>query len=131
MEKSLHFLLIADDAIGGFYLLNGGALGDDPGKVYYFSPGSLQYEPLDMTYTEFLQFCLNGDLDEFYKDRRWTTWKDEVAKLDGNNVFSFYPFLWSKEGRDINKNTRNVVPVEEQYHFNLDMRKQLGLDKNL
>jgi hypothetical protein len=28
------FMLIADDAIGGFFLLNGGGLGDDPGKVY-------------------------------------------------------------------------------------------------
>ncbi|WP_243396813.1 DUF2625 family protein, partial [Flavobacterium pectinovorum] len=32
------FLLIADDAIGGFYLLNGGGLGTDVGKIYYFSP---------------------------------------------------------------------------------------------
>ena len=30
------FLLIADDAISGFYLLNGGGLGKDLGKVYYF-----------------------------------------------------------------------------------------------
>ena len=123
------FLLVADDAVGGFYLLNGGGLGKDLGKIYYFSPDNLEYEPLGITYTEFLQFCFNNDLDKFYKGNRWTKWRDEVSKLDGNKVFNFYPFLWTKEGKDINKNSRRAVPVEEQYRLNLDMRKQLGLDK--
>jgi hypothetical protein len=123
------FLLIADDAIGGFYLLNGGGLGKDLGKVYYFSPDDLEYEPLDITYTEFLQFCFNGDLDKFYKGNRWTTWRNEVSQLDGDKVYNFYPFLWTKEGKDINKISRKAIPAEEQYNFNLNMRKQLGLDK--
>lgn len=122
-------LLIADDAIGGFYLLNGGGLGKDLGKVYYFSPDDLEYEPLDITYTEFLQFCFDGNLDKFYEGKRWTTWRNEVSQLDGDKVFNFYPFLWTKEGKDINKISRKMVPVEEQYSFNLNMRKQLGLDK--
>jgi hypothetical protein len=61
--ESSPFLLIADDAIGGFYLLNGGGLGKDLGKIYYFSPDNLEYEPLAMTYTEFLQFCFNSDFN--------------------------------------------------------------------
>jgi hypothetical protein len=123
------FLLIADDAIGGFYLLNGGGLGQDVGKVYYFSPDNLEYEPLDLSYTEFLLFCFNNDLDEFYEGNRWKNWREEVSKLDGNKVFNFYPFLWTKEGKDINKNSRKEISIEEQYRFNVDMRKQLGLDK--
>jgi len=123
------FLLIADDAVGGFYLLNGGGLGKDLGKIYYFSPDNLEYEPLDITYTEFLQFCFNSDLDKFYQGNRWTKWKDEVSKLAGDKVFSFFPFLWTNEGKDINKNTRKSVPVEEQYGLSIDMRKQLGIDK--
>jgi hypothetical protein len=123
------FLLIADDAIGGFYLLNAGGLGKDLGKIYYFLPDNLEYKPLDLTYTEFLQFCFNNDLDKFYKGNRWEKWRDEVSKLDGDKVFNFFPFLWTKEGKDINKNSRKAVPVEEQYSLNLDMRKQLGPDK--
>jgi len=65
------FLLIADDAIGGFFILNGGSLGEDLGKVYYFTPDNLEYEPLDITYTQFLDFCFNNDLNQFYKDNRW------------------------------------------------------------
>lgn len=127
--ESPSFLLIADDAIGGFYLLNGGGIGEDLGKVYYFSPDNLEYEPLNLSYTQFLDFCFNNDLDKFYEGSRWTNWRNEVSKLDGDKVFNFYPFLWTKEGKDINKNSRKAISVEEQYDFNLDMRKQLGADK--
>jgi hypothetical protein len=120
------FLLIADDALGGFYLLNGGGLGKDLGKVYYFSPDNLEYEPLDITYSEFLQFCFNNDLDKFYDGSRWKNWKTEVAVLKGDKVYNFYPFLWTAEGEDINKVTRKVIPVEEQYSLNMELRKQLG-----
>ncbi|WP_375303906.1 DUF2625 family protein [Niastella sp. OAS944] len=54
---------------------------------------------------------------------------ERVKALDGNMVFNFVPFLWTKEGKDINKNKRKAVPVEEQFSLNLDFRKQLGLDK--
>ena len=123
------FLFIADDAIGGFYMLNGGGLGKDLGKIYYFSPDNLEFEPLNLSYSEFLQFCFNNDLEKFYEGNRWPNWRAEVSKLDGDKVFNFYPFLWTKEGKDINKNVRKAVPIEEQYIFNMNNRKQLGLDK--
>nr|WP_176427530.1 DUF2625 domain-containing protein [Flavobacterium sp. ov086] len=123
------FLLIADDAIGGFYLLNGGGLGTDLGKIYYFSPDNLEYEQLDITYSEFLGFCFNNDLDKFYEGNRWKDWREEVSKLKGDEVFNFYPFLWTAEGSDINKSARKIIPIEEQYSFNLDLRKQLGFDQ--
>ncbi len=37
------FYLIADDAIGGFFALNGGGLGSDAGKVYYLAPDTLEW----------------------------------------------------------------------------------------
>ncbi|WP_196216456.1 DUF2625 domain-containing protein [Flavobacterium sp. LC2016-01] len=123
------FLLIADDAIGGFYILNGGGLGTDIGKVYYFSPDNLEYEPLDITYSEFLGFCFNNDLDKFYEGNRWKDWRTEVSKLKCDEVFNFYPFLWTAEGNDINKNSRKIIPIQEQYSLNLDLRKQLGFEK--
>lgn len=124
-----NYLLVADDAIGGFFLLNGGGLGSDLGKIYYFSPDNLVYEPLGMTYSEFLDFCFNNNLDKFYKGKRWKTWKSDVEILDADKVFTFFPYLWSKEGKNIEKNTRNSIPIEEQYTLNLEFRKQLGFDK--
>lgn len=123
------FLLIADDAIGGFYLLNGGGLGSDVGKIYYFSPDNLEYEALDITYSEFLEFCFNNNLDKFYEGNRWNGWREEVSKLKGDEVFNFYPFLWSAEGSDINKSSRKIIPVEEQYSLNIDLRKQMSSGK--
>jgi hypothetical protein len=123
------FLLIADDAVGGFFILNGGGLGKDIGKVYYLSPDNLEYEPLDITYTDFLHFCFTTNLNKFYKNLRWTEWRSEVAILSGDKAFTFFPFLFTKEGKDINKNTRSAIPVEEQYNFSIDMRKQMGLEQ--
>jgi hypothetical protein len=123
------FLLIADDAIGGFYLLNGGGLGTDVGKIYYFSPDNLEYEQLDITYSEFLEFCFNNNLDKFYEGNRWNGWREEVSKLKGDEVFNFYPFLWTAEGSDINKSSRKIISIQEQYSLNLDLRKQLGFEK--
>lgn len=120
------FLLVADDVLGGFYILNGGALGQDLGKMYYFSPDNLQFEALDISYSEFLLFCFNNDLNKFYEGSRWDKWRDEVSKIKGDQVFNFYPFLWTEEGSDINKLQRKPIPVEEQYNLNLDLRKQMG-----
>ena len=121
------FLLVADDAMGGFFAINAGKFGKDVGKIYYLSPDNLEWEPLDLSYTEFLNFCFNGDLDEFYKGYRWPNWKDEVAKLNGSKLYNFVPPLWTKEGKNIEKNSRKQIPIEEQYSLNMDMRKQLGI----
>lgn len=122
-------LIIADDVVGGFFLLNGGALGKDVGKVYYFAPESLAYEPLGISYTDFLDFCFNSNLDKFYEGMRWTGWKDSVSVLSADKVFNFYPMLWTKEGKDINQVSKRAIPVEEQYSLNMSFRKQLGLDQ--
>lgn len=121
------FYLIADDAVGGFFILNGGALGKDVGKIYYFAPDNLEFEPLDISYSEFLLFCFNNDLNKFYKGSRWANWKEDVIKLQGDQVFNFVPPLWTKEGKDLKKVSRKAVPAEEQFTLNINFRKQLGI----
>ena len=123
------YYLIADDAVGGFFAVNNGFLGKATGKVFYLSPDRLIWEPLDMTYTDFLYFCFNDNLNNFYENLRWPNWKKDVAKLKGDKVFNFYPYLWTKEGKNIIKNKRRIIPVEEQFQFNMQSRKQLGLNK--
>lgn len=123
------YLLVADDAIGGFFAINGGYLGNDQGKVYYLAPDNLEWEAMDMTYSDFLSFCFTGDLNKFYESLRWKGWEQEVEKLDGAETYNFYPFLWLKEGKDINAVSRKPVPVEEQFSLNMSMRVQLGIEK--
>lgn len=119
------YLLIGDDAIGGFFAINGGALGNDPGKVYYLAPDNLNWESTGKGYSDFVDFCLNGNLDLFYKGFRWKDWQKNAANLNGDKVFSFYPYLWSKEGKDISKTARTVVPVQEHYDATMATIKQL------
>jgi hypothetical protein len=114
--------------VGGFFALNGGEFGEDIGRIYYLSPDNLEWEPLDLTYEAFLEFCFNGDLATFYSNLRWQGWQQDLANLHGDSVFNFFPTPWSKEGKDISKNTRKIVTVQEQYDFNIAARKQLGLD---
>ena len=106
------FILIADDIIGGFFLLNGGGLGSDLGKVYYLAPDNLEFESMGLTYTDFLNFCFNNNLDKFYKGYRWSNWENDVEKLKGDQVYNFVPFLWTKEGKDIIKSPKRLLMLK-------------------
>ncbi|RYF99474.1 MAG: DUF2625 domain-containing protein [Chitinophagaceae bacterium] len=122
-------LYIADDAIGGLFVLNGGGLGEDVGKVYYLSPDRLEFEPLNRTYTEFLQFCFKNDLDEFYEGNRWRTWRSDMSKLPADKAFSFYPPLWSREYRTSKNISRKIVSIDDIYKLNLETRRQIQNNK--
>lgn len=127
--QSPRFLLIADDIVGGFFAINGGDLGGDFGKIYYLSPESLKWEQLNITYTDFLLFCFNGDLNKFYSKLRWKNWQKENFSVDGDKAFNFFPTVWSREFISIEKCKKSLVPVKEQYDFNIQMRKELGFQK--
>jgi hypothetical protein len=114
LGEVLSYLLIADDAVGGLFALNGGGLGTQKHelqKVFYFAPDTLEWESMDLSYSGFLEFCFSGDLDQFYSTTRWEGWRDECMQLDGDQVFSFYPFLWA-EG-PIESKLRKAVPITE------------------
>ena len=55
--RSNGFCLVADDAIGGFFALNGGAFGDDLGSVYYLAPETLKWESLGVGHAAFTQWA--------------------------------------------------------------------------
>lgn len=127
--ESMPFLLVADDAVGGLFAINAGQFAPDNfGMVYYLAPESLTWESLNQTYSDFLNMCFNGDLNLFYKGFRWSNWEKDILTLDGNKVFSFFPFLWTTQGKDIESISRQVISMDEHYRFVSDARKQLGLD---
>ena len=37
-------LLVADDVLGGFFAINGGAFAGEAGNVFYYAPGSGEWE---------------------------------------------------------------------------------------
>lgn len=119
------YLLVADDAVGGFFAINYGAFGEDLKAIYYLAPNSLQWESLGLGYTEFIRFCFDSDLSAFYKGLRWSTWNKFIAKLDGSKSYSFQPYLWTKEGMDIEKCSRKLVPTEQLFQFVLTNQREL------
>lgn len=125
------YLLVADDAAGGFFAINYGEFGKDLKSIYYLAPNSLKWEPLELGYTEFIRFCFDGNLSEFYKGLRWSSWDQFIANLDGNKSYSFRPYLWTEGGMDIEKCSRKLVDTEALFRFNLNKQKELQAKNNI
>jgi hypothetical protein len=122
--RSNGIYLIADDVVGGYFAMNGGAFGEDRGNIYYWPPDRLEWEPLKLGYTDFFQWALTNGLADFYSNLRWPTWKDEVAALTGDQCFNFYPFLWTSEG-SVDRSNHRAVPTAESFDLKVDILRQI------
>ena len=108
------FLLVADDAIGGFFAINNGGISEENlGGVFYLSPDGLEWENLELSYSDFIVFCFSGDLELFYSGLKWKSWKDDLATLNGNQGVHFSPYLFTEEGSDIELVSKKNVPILE------------------
>jgi hypothetical protein len=105
--------LIADDVLGGFFALDGGAFGGNAHRVFYFAPDALRWEDLGRGYTEFLDFVLAGDLAKFYAGQRWRGWQDLADALAGDRAFDFYPMLFARSDGGIESRQRRDAPLDE------------------
>ena len=110
--KNDGFLLVADDAIGGFFAINAGAFGSESlGKFFYLSPDNLEWESTDRSCSDFLIFCFSGNLEKFYLNARRRNWAKGIKQLSGMQGITYYLYLFTKEGGDLNKITRKTVPI--------------------
>lgn len=105
-------LIVAHDAVGGFFAINGGAFDGPPGDVFYFAPDSLRWEDLESGYSGFVQWAITGDLASFYEGSRWPGWEQEIASANDDHGFSIYPFLSAAGGPVIDR-SRRLVPMTE------------------
>ena len=125
-DKLPGMLLVADDVMGGFYAINGGAFGQETlGQVFYFAPDNLQWEATHKTYSEFLLFCFSGDLASYYENLRWPGWQKEIQALSGNQGIMCVPFLFTTEGKKVARTKRGIVPIAEIWGFQQDTKHQL------
>lgn len=120
------FIIVAFDVLGGYFCINSGALGKDIGKIYYFAPDTLDYEALEIGYSQLLNFFLTGRTEQFYQDFRWTNWQEQIASLQYNQVINFVPPLWTKEGKDIEQSAKKAVNVTEQFLLQSEFREGLN-----
>ena len=89
------YLLVADDILGGFFVINGGAFDGKSGNVFYYAPDSGEWEDMQLGYSQFLYWALCGDISKFYELYRWDGWRDDVRKFSLDRVmFVLPPILW-------------------------------------
>jgi hypothetical protein len=108
--------VVAHDAAGGFFAANGGAFKGPRGNVFYFATDALEWIDCQKSYSDFVRWALNGNLDQFYEVERWPGWQQDLRTLTGDQGFSIYPPLWSQEGRGGNR-SRRAVPMAELWRL--------------
>jgi hypothetical protein len=119
-------LIIADDVVGGVFALNAGKFSVGTGDVWYFASDTLEWELLEMKYSEFIAWVAQGNIDEFYSSMRWSTWKKDSKSVKFDEAILIYPFLWSNEIQ-LETADKKIVPVEELLSINLEYYKKFKL----
>ena len=111
--RSSGLFVVGFDVLGGVFALDGGALGAGNGSVHYFAPDTREWEDLGTSYTEFVEAMLAGSAEQFYEPFRWAGWQDEVAGLGLQRGMSFYPPLFTAEGKNPSVSSRRAVQMGE------------------
>lgn len=118
-------LFVAYDVLGGFFAIDGGALGEGKGHAYYLAPDTLSWEKLTDGYSQLLGFFLQGDLAGFYEELRWPGWEAEVKKLSPDRGFHHHPPLFAELEPGTTR-SRKDVPMTELLGLTLDAMEQLA-----
>lgn len=104
-------LVVADDAIGGFYSLSGATR-----TVHYFAPDTLQWEDMERGFTDWLAVMLGEGLALWYTELRWEGWQNEVRALSPDRGLHIWPPLPFK-GPPLAERSRRAVPMEELWDY--------------
>ena len=110
-------LLVACDVVGGLFAIDINRISCNH-QISYFAPDTLEWEPINMCYEDFLSWCFYGDIDEFYYTMRWKKWTEDIRDIGINKGVLIYPFLWAKEC-NIENATKQIVPLDEIIELNL------------
>ena len=114
-------ILVGDDVFGGLFALNGGRFGmDGQGQVFHLGADDTAWVSLGVGYTDFVAWCLTGDLNRMY---------GSLANIDAygarprpafDEMYSFYPFLWTREAKERKPDVR-VVGADECLRLRLEL----------
>lgn len=118
-------LLVAYDVLGGQFAINGGGLAGRSGSMCYWAPDSLTWESFDYGHTHFMTWVLEGDHEKFYQGFRWEGWETETERLQPDQGYSIFPFMFTKEF-DIDTASREPVPITELFSIASELAPRLG-----
>jgi hypothetical protein len=118
-------LLVAYDALGGWFAINGGRWPDRLGAIRYLTPDATGWQSLDVGYSGLLEWSMSDDLDRFYEAQRWPTWQSEVGSLEPDEAISIYPPL-GFEATPIADRSRRAVPARELWGLHQEIARQVA-----
>lgn len=117
-------LLVADDALGGMFALNGGAFGKEHlGEVFYLPYDTTCWSSLDVGYSEFVSWCLTGDLTMLYPADDEAVLAVHRIEPSFERTLSSFPFPWAWSG----EGTHSLKAVDANEHVRLRI-ELLGYD---
>jgi hypothetical protein len=119
-------LIVAHDVAGGFFALDGGMFGGRRGGAHYLAQDTLEWEDLDLSYSDLLLWAFTGDLEGYYTGSRWPGWQEETQHLPGDEGMLIYPPLWAAEGGQLAERVRRIVPMTELWAATHAWRAQQG-----
>lgn len=117
-------LVIAYDIFGGIYAIGNGDFESEKRNIWYFAPNSLEWEPLGITYPQFIAWICSENIKDFYIDFTWSGIENVIKDVKRNQAILIYPFLWANEC-NIETAKKTLVPLEELIAINQDYKKMI------
>jgi hypothetical protein len=114
-------IVVGDDVFGGLFALNGGRFGaEGQGQVFHLAADDTVWVPLGVGHSDFVHWCLTGDLGALYAPLRYLDVFAMRPLPNFETTFSFYPFLWTKEGQEQQPSVR-IISADESLRVRLDL----------
>lgn len=106
-------LVVGIDRLGGGFAINAGGLPEgEVGEVCYLAPDDLTWMACGFGHGALVEWALEGDVDGFYADLRWPSWREEAAALGPSRGFNVFPPPWS-DGVDPATIRREPAPLAQ------------------
>jgi hypothetical protein len=106
------FLLVADDAFGGFFAINTGALGPDARNLYYWPAKTLAWQPLEFGYTDFVYWLMSSSLASFYAEAGHSIDQRSTTHIDADRCVIAATPRWLRTQKDTASGVRELSTVE-------------------
>lgn len=119
------WFVVGCDVLGGVFALDGGAFGEGDVMLHYFGPDVLDWTPLGIGLTAFVDAMLDGIDAELYEELRWEGWEAETMLLGLDEGISVVPMLCTRESKPLERASRRTVPMEELVRFHVDVAAQI------
>lgn len=109
-DEPVGALAVGYDVTGGVFAFDGGGLGISQGKICYYSVDTLDWQGLDITHSQLVEWAIYGEYFKgFYENLLWDGWEQQTKALLPNYGFSMFPPPSTSQWQI--KELRSVAPV--------------------